>query len=123
MYSLARDLRHGVRLFLKAPGFTVVALLTLGLGIGATTAIFSVVDAVLWKPLPFRDPQRLLVIWEKNPAHHRYRMVVAPANYRDWQSAGSLEGVAALVDVHLSLIAGPNGAVEPEEMRVEMISA
>jgi len=123
MNSLARDLRHGVRLFRKAPGFTVIALLTLGLGIGATTAIFSVVDAVLWKPLPFRDPSRLLVIWEKNPAHHRFRMVVSPINYRDWQSTRSLAGVAGLLDVHLSLIAGPNGPVEPEELRVELITA
>jgi putative ABC transport system permease protein len=123
MYSLARDLRHGVRLFARAPGFTAVALLTLGLGIGATTAIFSVVNAVLWKPLPFRDPHRVLVIWEKNPALHRNRMFVAPSNYRDWQSCRSLEGVAALVDVHLNLAGGPNGATEPEELRVELISA
>jgi putative ABC transport system permease protein len=112
-----------VRLLGKTPAFTMVALITLGLGIGATTAIFSVVDAVLWKPLPFRDPGRLVVIWEKNPALHRSRMFAAPVNYRDWQNSHSLEGTAALVDVHLSLIGGPNGATEPEELRVEMISA
>jgi putative ABC transport system permease protein len=122
MYSVARDLRHAVRLFGKAPGFTAVALLTLGLGIGATTAIFSVVDAVLWKPLPFRDPARVLVIWEKTPAHHRFRMFVAPFNFREWQAAGTLE-VAALLDVHLSLTGGPNGAVEPEELRIELFTA
>ena len=124
MYSLARDLRHGVRLFAQAPGFTVVALMTLGLGIGATTAIFSVVDAVLWKPLPFRNPQQILIIWERNPAHHRNRMFVAPSNFRDWQSARSLAGTASLVgNVHLNLTAGPNGVTEPEELRVEMITA
>ncbi len=123
MYSLVGDLRHGVRLFRKAPGFTTVALLTLGLGIGATTAIFSVVDAVLWKPLPFRDPGRLLVIWEKNPAYHKSRIFAAAINYRDWQDSRSLEGAAALVDVHLNLIAGPNGPMDPEELRVELISA
>ncbi|MGO9257495.1 MAG: ABC transporter permease [Bryobacteraceae bacterium] len=122
MYSLARDLRHGVRLFEKAPEFTAVALTTLALGIGATTAIFSVVDAVLWKPLPFRDPERVLVIWEKSPAHHRFRMFVAPFNYREWQAARSLE-VAALLDARLSLTSGPNGAVEPEELRIEAFTA
>ena len=110
-------------MFGKAPGFTAVALLTLGLGIGATTAIFSVVDAVLWKPLPFRDPGRLLVVWERNAAHHRFRMFAAPYNYRQWQDCRSLDGVAALVDAHLSLISGPNGPMEPEELRVELISA
>ena len=62
MNSLGRDLRHGARLLWKAPGFSAVALLALALGMGAASAIFSVVDAVLLKPLPFRDPQRLLVI-------------------------------------------------------------
>ena len=122
MYSLARDLRHGVRLFRKAPGFTAVALVTLGLGIGATTAIFSVVDAVLWKPLPFRDPQSVLVIFERNPSLHKSRMSVAPVNYREWQNCRSLEGVAALVDVHMTMAGLKNGA-DPQEMRVELITA
>ena len=123
MHEIARDLRLGVRQFSRAPGFTAVALVTLGLGIGATTAIFSVVDAVLWKPLPFRDPSRLLVIWERNPAHHRFRMFAAPFNYREWQSCPSLEGVAAFLDTRLNLTGGPNGSVDPEEMKVERISA
>lgn len=123
MWSIARDLRLGVRQFSRAPGFTIVALATLGLGIGATTAIFSVVDAVLWKPLPFRDPDRLLVIWEKNPAHHRSRMFVAPFNFQDWQTCPSLEGAAAFLDAHLNLTGGPGGAIEPEELTVERISA
>ncbi len=123
MYSLVRDLRFGVRLFRRAPGFTAVALLTLGLGIGATTAIFSVVYEVLWKPLPFREPGRLLVIWEKNPAHHKYRMAVAPFNFQQWQSARSFEALGALWGGHQSLTGGPNGAVEPEEIRLEFFNS
>ena len=73
MASLGQDVRYGARLLLKAPGFTAVSLAALALGIGATTAIFSVVDAVLLKPLPFREPSRLLAIYEKNPAGNRFR--------------------------------------------------
>src|ERR1035441_2802838 len=77
MHPFGQDLRYGARLLAKAPAFTVVALLTLALGMGAFTAMFSVVDAVLLKPLPFREAERLLVIWEKNPTQNRYRMFVA----------------------------------------------
>ena len=72
MHFSGQDVRYGLRVLGKAPAFTTVALLTLALGMGAATAIFSVVDAVLLKPLPFRDAERLLVIWEKNPSQNRY---------------------------------------------------
>jgi len=130
MRALLRDLRYGVRRFRRTPRFTAVVLLTLALGIGAAIAIFSVVDAVLLKPLPFHDPGRLLVIWEKNPAHHRFRMFAAGCNFRDWQAARSLAGAAALQDApqeaHMNLSGGGAagaGAVEPEEVRVERLSA
>ncbi|HUA63960.1 MAG TPA: ABC transporter permease [Verrucomicrobiae bacterium] len=123
MHAIARDLRHAVRQFARSPGFTAVALVTLALGIGATTAIFSVVDAVLWKPLPFRDPSHLLILWERNPSLHKFRMKVAPFNFREWESCPSLAGVAAFLDTHANLTGGPNGAIEPEELNVERISA
>ena len=124
MYSLGRDLRYGARLLWKSPAFSVMSLLTLGLGMGASTAIFSVVDAVLLRPLPFRQPDRLLVIWEKNPAQHKYKLFVAPANFERWQKENHcLEGMGAFADSFLNLTGGPNGHIEPEEVRVERVTA
>jgi putative ABC transport system permease protein len=124
MHLLWQDLRYGVRLLRKAPGFAAVALVALALGIGATTAIFSVVDAVLLKPLPFRDPERVLVIWEKNPTLNKVKLFVAPANFLAWQrQSRSLESVAALHDTSINLTAGPNGHIDPEELRCERVSA
>jgi putative ABC transport system permease protein len=124
MTSLARDLRHGARLLWKAPGFTTVALATLALGMGATGAIFSVVDAVLLRPLPFRDPQRLLAIWESNPAQNLKELFVTPSDFLEWRNQSrALEALAALEDVHANLTAGPNGYIEPEELRGERVTA
>ena len=124
MHLIWQDLRYGVRLLRKAPGFAAVALVALALGIGATTAIFSVVDAVLLKPLPFRDPERLLVIWEKNPTLNKVKLFVAPANFLAWQrQSRTTETMAALQDVSVNLTGGPNGHVDPEELRGERVSA
>src|SRR5690242_12258518 len=113
MMSFGRDLRYGARLLWKSPGYTVVALLALTLGMGATTAIFSVVDAVLLKPLPFRDPSRLLVLWERNPAQNKLRLFVAQGNYREWiKQSQTLEGMSAVMDLRINLTGGPNGTIE-----------
>jgi putative ABC transport system permease protein len=120
MRQLGQDLRFGVRLLTKAPGFTAVALATLALGIGAATSIFSVVDAVIFKPLPFRDPDRVLVLWEKNPSLNRFRLNVAVLNFRDWQQqAHAVEGMTGVFDTRVNLTGGPNGHIEPEELKVE----
>ena len=124
MQYSGRDLRYGARLLWKSPAFTTVALLTLALGMGAATAIFSVVDTVLLKPLPFRDAERLLVIWEKNPSQNRQKMPVAPANFLAWQTGGqAVEQMAAMQDARLNLTAGPNGHLDPEELKAERVSA
>ena len=83
--SLFQDLRYGVRSFLRAPRFTIPAVLALALGIGATSAILSVVRGVLLDPLPYRDPDRIVSIWEGNAARNRTRNVVAPANFVAWK--------------------------------------
>ncbi len=80
---LLRDLRFGVRQLIKAPGFTVVAVLTLALGIGATSAIFSVVNGVLLQPLPYNEPDQLVRVHETVPQYGRFS--VAPATFLDWR--------------------------------------
>ena len=88
-------LRFAFRQLLKNPGFTAVAVLTLALGIGANTAIFSVVNGVLLKPLPFKDPDRLVTLWERNPKQGYEQNMPAPANYQEWKAeAKSFESMA-----------------------------
>ena len=95
MDGLLQDIRYAVRMLAKSPGFTAVVVLTLALGIGANTAIFSVVNGVLLTPLPYKDPSRLVVVWEsKGTSNHN---VVNPANYMDWHDrATSFSGLALM---------------------------
>ena len=88
MDSLIKDIRFGMRGLMKRPGFTAVAVITLALGIGANSAIFSVVNAVLLNPLPYREPDRLVSIWENVPTHGRWR--AAPANFFDWKKQNTV---------------------------------
>src|SRR6266540_2365639 len=80
------DLRFAFRQLLKNPGFTSVAVLTLALGIGANTAMFSVVNAVLLRPLPFKEPEKLITVWERNDKQGYNQNAVAPANFADWKA-------------------------------------
>jgi putative ABC transport system permease protein len=96
MIDLIGDLRFALRSFRKSPGFVAGVVLTLALGIGGTTAIFSVVYAVLLKPLPFPAPDRLVQLWEKNPERGWTFADAAPANFLDWrQRAKSFTDVTA----------------------------
>ena len=88
MHTLFQDLQYGLRMLLKHRGVTLIAVLTLALGIGANTAIFSVVNAVLLNPLPYREPDRLVALWENVPTHGRWR--VAPANFADWKKQNNV---------------------------------
>jgi putative ABC transport system permease protein len=99
MRNVVSDLRHGLRLLLRNPGFSATAVLLLALGIGANTAIFSVVNAVLLRPLPYQDSSRIMQIWHVPPAKSFPGLTlfaVSPANYLDWQSQShSFEAMAA----------------------------
>src|SRR5919205_1220961 len=96
MTSLLQDVKFGARMLRKRPGFTAVAVLTLALGIGANTAIFSLVNAVLLRPLPYPEPERLVMLWEDAARIGFPKNTPAPANYVDWKSqTKSFEGVAA----------------------------
>src|SRR5262245_9387118 len=93
--SLWRDLRHGGRACRKNPGFSAAVVLTLALGIGANTALFSVCNTILLKPLQYQDPDRLVMLWEQIPGIDR--MPVAPANFVDWRAqTRSFSGVVAI---------------------------
>ncbi|HEY7529426.1 MAG TPA: ABC transporter permease [Gemmatimonadota bacterium] len=109
------DLRQALRALRRAPGFTAAAVLTLALGIGAATAIFSVVNGVLLRPLPFPDPDRLVLLHERARPIGLDRMWVSLPNFRDWRErARSFEEMAAFNAGE----AGLTGAGEPEQVRV-----
>src|SRR6187549_176589 len=86
-----KDVAYSVRMLKARPGFAAVAIVTLALGIGANTAIFSVVNSLLLEPLPFRDPDRLVMLWEADAVDPSRTNIVAAPNYLDWQ-----RGVKAL---------------------------
>ena len=118
MGTLIQDLRFGLRMLRKSPGFTAVAVLTLALGIGANTAMFSVVEGVLLAPLPYFHPDRLVMVWENNPRFPR--VWVSYPNFRDWQrSSHSFQQMAAGMDQGVDLTSP--GA--PEHVNGKDISA
>jgi hypothetical protein len=120
MNNLLQDLKHGLRVLLKNPGFTAAAIIVLALGIGANTAIFSVVNAVLLRPLPFADPGRLAIIWHVPPAKSFPGMTtfaVSAANFLDWkQQSQTFERMAIYSGSSLNL----TGREQPEALRAEV---
>src|SRR3954447_23883451 len=99
------DFRYATRMLLKHPAVTAVAVITLALGIGANTAIFSVVNAVILRPLPYKNPDRLVSLWENVPQRGRWR--VAPANFFDWKKQNTtFEDLAAFGAGTMTLTGG-----------------
>jgi putative ABC transport system permease protein len=96
METLLQDLRYGLRMLIKRPGFTFAAIVALTLGIGANTAIFSVINAVLLRPLPFKEPERLVNVWETRPQRGLRQTVVSYPNFADWREQNDVfESIAA----------------------------
>ncbi|HLJ88103.1 MAG TPA: ABC transporter permease [Candidatus Angelobacter sp.] len=117
---LRRDLRHGLRLMRRRPGFTAVVVLTLALGIGANTAIFSLLDAVLLRPLPYRDPGRLAMLWAEDTLHNDQEEQVSLLNFADWKSQSHTFEDMALFRPQTFLL-GSDGS--PDRMRSARVSA
>lgn len=117
---MLKDVRYGIRSLLKRPGLTAVALITLGLGIGVNTAIFSAVDSVLLRPLPFNDPARLVAVWEHTPHLGIAQNHMAPANFFDLRNHNDVfEGVGAFSELSTNL----TGAGEPERLAGQLVTA
>ena len=122
MGSFLQHVVFGLRLIRKSPIFYLVVILVLALGIGANTAVFSVVDAVLLRKLPYRDPDRLVMVWEKNPtlgAMVGDRVPTAYTNFVEWlQQAHAFDGMAGFEDVSLNR----TGTGEPERIAGARVS-
>lgn len=114
------DLRHALRVLRRTPLFTACTIAALAIGIGATTALFSVVHALLVKPLPYPNAEQLVVVWEHNLPRNRPRNVVSPANYLEWKARSrSFEHLAAFTQNRVTL----TGNGEPEELPTVVVTA
>jgi putative ABC transport system permease protein len=121
MQTLWQDLRYGARMLMKQPGFTLIAVITLALGIGANTAIFSVVNAVLLRPLPFNDPERLVMVWNRGAeAAGGDRTPLAVADLLDWRAQSrSFAEIGAFQNIMFSFTGGDS----PERVQAAGVTA
>src|SRR5688572_13857403 len=114
------DLRYATRLLAREPGFAAVILLTIALGIGGATAIFSVVHAVLLRSLPYHDESRIVMVWETEPAAGVDKMVGTPGNFQDWRAqTRTIDHLGALMDFEATL----TGRGEPRRVKSRRVSA
>src|SRR5688572_3630408 len=110
MQTFWQDLRYGARMLIKTPAVTLVAIVALTLGIGANTAIFTVVNAVLLRALPFAEAEQLAIVWEKRP--NRDQNVINLGNFFDWKGQNTVfSDMAAFFDSNANLTSDG----EPEE--------
>ncbi len=116
--ELGRDLRYGLRMLRKAPGFAAVAILTLALGIGATTAIFTVINGVLLKPLPFEDPDALVSVWNRNQRSDGFDLF--PGQHFTYRNENRVfEDIGSWDDQEVSVA----GLAEPEQLPAMRVTA
>lgn len=125
MDTLMKDIRYGFRTLLKSPGFTFISVLVLALGIGANTAIFSVINAVLLSALPFKEPDRLVLIWGSKPQQGRAQVPFSLPNFNDVQSqTKTLEAMSAWTLGRFNLTDGEGATtVEPEQVQYALVSS
>src|SRR5580704_4079192 len=119
--QLSRDFRHALRFFWLRPGFSAVVVLTLALGIGANTAIFSVINAALLRPLPYRAPDRLAMLWSADPAHGLQEGQVSLLNFADWKSRSRSFEDLTIFNGQTFLLGNNDGP--PERMRSARVPA
>ncbi|HET7221179.1 MAG TPA: ABC transporter permease [Vicinamibacterales bacterium] len=120
MTSFLQDLRYGVRVLVKSPGFSLVAILALAIGIGANTAIFSVVNTLLLQRLPYRDADRLAIVWEHNVVRDRKSNVVGPSNFVHWREMNrTFEDLTAVSPTYNVTLTGMG---DPEEIPAQLVS-
>ncbi len=118
MGTLLQDIRYGIRMLVKNPGYTLIAVLTLALGIGANTALFSVVNGVILNPLPYPQPDQLVMLYESSPAFEKSS--ISYPNLKDWQRSNStFAEIAGYRSDDFTVI----GSGETERVRVGMVSA
>jgi putative ABC transport system permease protein len=119
MYKLSQDLRYALRSLIKKPGFTAIAVMTLALGIGASTAIFTVVDSALLRGLPYKSPDKLYHLWESTPHKEYAKREFSYPDYQDYQKNSVFEGLAAYSGGGGIL----SGLGEPELVNSPVVSA
>src|SRR5688572_6310403 len=120
MTAILNDLRHGVRILLRSPGFTAVAVAALAIGIGANTAIFSVVNTLLIERLPYGEPERLAVVWEHNIPRDRKNNVVSPGNFIHWREMNRV--FEDLAGVSMAFNATLTGRGDPVEIPFQYVT-
>ena len=120
MRDLMQDFRYAARLLRRSPGFTLVAVAALALGIGANTAIFTVVDTLLLRPLPYASPDRLAVVWEHNVPRDRKNNVVSPGNFIHWRELN--QSFSELAAVSMTFRTTLTGAGEATELPMQLVS-
>ena len=119
MHSFWQDLRYGARMLLKNPGFTLIAIVTLSLGVGANTAIFSVINGVLLSALPYPQPEQLAMVWCDNRRQGIPDDITSYPNFVDWRDRNkTFQGMAGVISSNLQL----TGVGEPEEIRAATVS-